>query len=1090
MSLLLLFGGTPNLTTTGDPGDLTTEAVDATITAGAVSTTGDPGETTLDAEDASTAVSVSGDPGDLTTEAVDATVTPGAASITGAPGEFTSDGEDATITAGPASTTGDPGDATFTGVDATVTAGAASTTGGPAEVTLAVVQPVRRGRKPYLYWGPHFPDAASNTTGKKFWGPHFPDPGRTANVARYGPTTAATFILLLDGQVSVSYQWATDIFKARSGLERRANLVDDPGITISGNAILNAADTLAIRARLAQFAALGRPFGLALPFEETILTADADGAKVFCDTTDRDWAVAGQAVALINYDNTAVERVIQAVTTTEIILDSSPGDAGLDGRRIMPIVPIYLDPQQTFLRYPSVDERWQISGRMAVPGYVGVATCSYLELATVCDDEVLSGVTFRALVAGEDGDGITVALQWQSPPAEGEGEILYVEYAENTGAQTITLTFTTGATLAHLYAAISSYSTLIEMVGTWTDADTLDNDEAEFSSTALSNGTDAAPADMGKGISLVQHNNRIVYDRPLKNDGTAEDGMHSMTELVDLGGLIANVGVAKQPDWKRAIALEGPLQEEWQWAKSFLGTVKGAWKSFWLPSWRPDLTYVSTAVGTPAVQASVSLNPPQGNSGALDGLEVRYKTAGTVGNGYTVTFSSAVGASIVETETGVAVTFNPSATTVDDVIALFDGLDYVEIVGAPVDGEALLALSDQFGPTAMTGGTAAVPSRLVVNGPNLASGSFYAWYPHKRRDIQVLQSDGTCRYYFIQNATNNNNGTMTLDLDDAPDDVAMISWLELCRLEGDQVQPTFMGPNFALGLLARGVTQPSTDGEDVDSWLDAEKSVEESQPREAVEVIVNEATTYRWSLGTRDITIDGDLYTATPAMRGEVSVTTLDAGGEMTMTIPSSHALVKRWMQGVPVSAAVNVWRYQGAVDDARCVWRGLITNIKPSDTTAEVRVTSRLAIAAQRRLPVITVGRECSHELFGPDCKVVRASHTLDATVTAVDGREITINSLGLVADQWARFGEIELASTGERVTITSQIGTDLVLFRPLVGLAIGSIVNISAGCDRLVGTCDSKFANRPNFGNAPHLPNKSVGGIMSMFDWNASED
>lgn len=105
----------------------------------------------------------------------------------------------------------------------------------------------------------------------------------------------------------------------------------------------------------------------------------------------------------------------------------------------------------------------------------------------------------------------------------------------------------------------------------------------------------------------------------------------------------------------------------------------------------------------------------------------------------------------------------------------------------------------------------AAGSVTVTSGEN--AGDVFAWWPQHRTYLQIWQADGTLTYVRITAAVDNGNGTVTLTIVDAADAavtlsgsaVSMVSWLELVRLESDEVTVTFSDFNFAVSLTARVV---------------------------------------------------------------------------------------------------------------------------------------------------------------------------------------------------------------------------------------------------------------------------------------------
>lgn len=103
-------------------------------------------------------------------------------------------------------------------------------------------------------------------------------------------------------------------------------------------------------------------------------------------------------------------------------------------------------------------------------------------------------------------------------------------------------------------------------------------------------------------------------------------------------------------------------------------------------------------------------------------------------------------------------------------------------------------------------------STLTIAGPPTSgAGDFFALFgiSEAHRDLQLRKADGSVQYTRVLAAADNGNGTITLQIDAAlvTGVVTMVSWVELCRLESDDVDVTFVGPKFAIDLQAR-VIQP------------------------------------------------------------------------------------------------------------------------------------------------------------------------------------------------------------------------------------------------------------------------------------------
>jgi hypothetical protein len=457
-----------------------------------------------------------------------------------------------------------------------------------------------RGR----FWGPMYPDAWA-TAGRTFWGGMYPDPGPDADlVTPVGPSGVATFYLSLDSQFEVQFDWMTDIFKAYAGREKRTSLLDRPKRRFKGDAFLVDDTPRAVRAQLARYSSAGSAFMLGLPFEGITLTQDASGASVFVNSVAADWVNPGQRVLVVALDGTTVEAVIQSATSAttpdRIDLNVAPGATGAAGGTIMPLIAIYLDPQQGFSRYPNPTgpERWALNGLTMLFGFQASALRSSLDLAAAAvggggGSGSLAGASVRAKVAGAAGNLLNVRFIGTAPPG---GEIVIV--VDSTDVE---FYFAPGSTTVATMISEFQNNAVVEFYGSPSSVAVLGASDA-FGPTALAGGTDLAYAEEGVGATVATHAGRPVWDRGVRVDGAVTDSLQAMNEIIDLGGVPTNLRQADVPDWGRAVDINRPLAEHWQWFKKFMVTVRGRQKAFWLPTYRADLSPISSGVGTLTIE--------------------------------------------------------------------------------------------------------------------------------------------------------------------------------------------------------------------------------------------------------------------------------------------------------------------------------------------------------------------------------------------------------------------------------------------------------------------------------------------------------
>lgn len=252
-----------------------------------------------------------------------------------------------------------------------------------------------------------------------------------------------------------------------------------------------------------------------------------------------------------------------------------------------------------------------------------------------------------------------------------------------------------------------------------------------------------------------------------------------------------------------------------------------------------------------------------------------------------------------------------------------------------------------------------------------------------------------------------------------------------------------------------------------------EGSVQSSAPREGIEIIFP-AFTERIATGDQDVPINGFTYKAAPGVRGEIVVDVAGIPGSLQLTLPVGQRCVQRYLQNAipPRQITVNVWRLQQVSGQVQRVWTGYWTSLSIDGNLAKVLVPARLGFELQRRLPTITVDRTCPHVLYDANCTVNRAAFVVTTTVALVEGARITLAATGGVPDQWEQFGELVHVASGERMTISSQVGAVVEMQFPIAELKDGDTVQVYAGCDHGVGTCHTKFLNQQNFGGLPQLP------------------
>lgn len=257
-----------------------------------------------------------------------------------------------------------------------------------------------------------------------------------------------------------------------------------------------------------------------------------------------------------------------------------------------------------------------------------------------------------------------------------------------------------------------------------------------------------------------------------------------------------------------------------------------------------------------------------------------------------------------------------------------------------------------------------------------------------------------------------------------------------------------------------------------------ETSQADSQPRLFFE-ITHGATTYYVASADRDIIYNGFTFAASPSMGMEIAINPLTAAWEYVLVLPTTHPLVARYtaMGGVPPKQiTVTARRMQLTSGQVQQIHIGYVTSMGIDGHQAKFRIPSRTGASLDRNLPPVLFDSTCANVLYDNACTVIRASYAVTTTAFVVDGKTITVASIGGNPDNWAQFGELLHVPSGERMTITQQIGTQVTMQFPIYELHNGDAVQVFAGCDHAVATCNSKFANKDNFTGSPNKPTRDL--------------
>jgi uncharacterized phage protein (TIGR02218 family) len=228
----------------------------------------------------------------------------------------------------------------------------------------------------------------------------------------------------------------------------------------------------------------------------------------------------------------------------------------------------------------------------------------------------------------------------------------------------------------------------------------------------------------------------------------------------------------------------------------------------------------------------------------------------------------------------------------------------------------------------------------------------------------------------------------------------------------------------------------------------------------------------------RDIRRGGLIYRAAPGMLpSSISITdgfdaeSLDVEGALTSdAISAADLSAGRW-DGASVHVFMVDWETPGG--DILAVARGELgeVSIKAGAFEAELR-----SAIAQLDAPVAEqTSPGCRAQLGDKRCRIDMAGRTRLTRIAAVPAEDVVeLAEAGAGGDySFGRLRWLGGPNSGLSSEVLRSAGAVLTLAEPpAFPPAVGDLVQISEGCDRILATCAVRFANAANFRGEPHLP------------------
>ncbi|QJD54518.1 putative structural protein [Sphingomonas phage Kharn] len=246
------------------------------------------------------------------------------------------------------------------------------------------------------------------------------------------------------------------------------------------------------------------------------------------------------------------------------------------------------------------------------------------------------------------------------------------------------------------------------------------------------------------------------------------------------------------------------------------------------------------------------------------------------------------------------------------------------------------------------------------------------------------------------------------------------------------------------------------------------------------------ATIWAFTDGNEEVTYNGDTYVPASISRSEAEVKNEISKANINVQMSLNNEAGLRWLadNGEKIVTLTIFERDKGGVFNV--VWKGRLASIAPGITDITLKMES---IFTSLRRPGLRARyqRSCRHPLYGVKCGVDPEAYDVAGSVTAVNGKTLTIAAAATFADGYFLGGMLR-APDGTLSYIINHVGSSIVLQRlsyslvENIGEGFPFDVIIYPGCPHTRQACNSKFNNLLNYGGFDFIPTKNPMGGSSI--------
>lgn len=261
-----------------------------------------------------------------------------------------------------------------------------------------------------------------------------------------------------------------------------------------------------------------------------------------------------------------------------------------------------------------------------------------------------------------------------------------------------------------------------------------------------------------------------------------------------------------------------------------------------------------------------------------------------------------------------------------------------------------------------------------------------------------------------------------------------------------------------------------------------ETSAYSAHPIEIYE-FVRGVLVWRYTTADEDKVIGSFTYKSIIAERGGLEQTQEMSRNPISISMDKNVEFLSQF-KGAPPSDPINltIKRYHEGDSEILTIWVGRIVNVKFKEREADIRCEP-IFTALKRPILRRRYQTTCPHVLYGQQCGLSTVEYANPAIVSVISGKDLTATAFGIKPTGYFSGGFVDWANSSviERRFIINHSGSVITLNLPFSRMLVGTSINVYPGCDHLLTTCNSKFANDDNYGGQPFYPSKNpLGGSL----------